>query len=239
MTMHKRDQGEKDWLVWPKAVLFDLDGTLIDSVPDLATATNRLLAAHGLPPLGMNDVRSMIGHGVAKLVERAFASRGTRLTPLMLERRTDEMMAFYGQCLTDQTRLNIGAAEAIASLRRMSVRIAVVTNKPEAFAKAILGHFDLLQQVDVVVGGDTGPARKPEPEMLVFAVNVLDLKVEDAVMVGDSRADMDAARAAGMASIAVEGGYTSESATSLGADANIPDLGKMLDGLSLLPQFHC
>jgi phosphoglycolate phosphatase len=224
---------------WPRAVLFDLDGTLIDSVPDLATATNWLLDAYNLPPLGEDEVRSMIGHGIAKLVERAFASRGTQLSPVMLERRTDEMMALYRQCLTDQTRLKVGAAEAIAGLQRNAIKIAVVTNKPEAFTKTILGHFNLLQAVDVVVGGDTGPARKPQPDMLVFAINVLNLNVEDAVMVGDSRADIDAARAAGMASIAVEGGYTSESAVSLGADAIIPDLTRMLDGLSFMTQLAC
>lgn len=219
---------------WPQAVLFDLDGTLIDSVPDLAAATNELLAGDGLGPLTVNAVRSMIGNGVKKLVERAYRAANKPLAGEALVEATNRMMAIYGRQLTRHTTLMTGAAETVSAFRRAGVKIGVVTNKSEAMTHELLDHFGLDDKVDVVVGGDTGPKRKPSPDMLDFAVVALGISAGQAVMVGDSPADIGAAKAAGMASVAVRGGYTDVAVEDLGADRVIADLNELAAAVATL-----
>ncbi|QKV17621.1 phosphoglycolate phosphatase [Oricola thermophila] len=221
---------------WPQAVLFDLDGTLIDSVPDLAAAVNEVLAAEGREPLPREDVRAMVGHGVRKLVERAFAARRMPLDGEALDRMTGRMMTAYGNRLTADTTLLPGAEALLAAYARVGVKIGVVTNKPEAFAREILDHFGLGPSVDVVVGGDSGPARKPAPDMLRHAMEEIGLGADRAVMVGDSAADIDAARAVPMASIAVRGGYTTVPVDELGADIVIDKLGGVPQAIERLKE---
>lgn len=209
---------------WPEAILFDLDGTLVDSVPDIASAVNLLLGRDGLAPLTEDEVRSMIGNGIKKLVQRAYAARGTDLAGDELERTTDRMMGIYGDWLVVRTALMKGAAEVISVCAAAGVKIAVVTNKPEAFAAEIVTRLGLGDAVAVILGGDSGPKRKPAPDMLVETLARLGADAGDAVMVGDSPADIDAARAVPMASIAVRGGYTNVAPDDLGADLVIDSL---------------
>lgn len=214
---------------WPEALLFDLDGTLIDSVPDLAAATNELLAQDNLPPLSVDAVRGMIGNGVKKLVERAYAAVQRPVEGEGLAGATDRMMAIYGRHLTGQTALMPGAMEMVAAYHIAGVRIAVVTNKPEEFTHELIKHFGFDAIVDVVVGGDTGPQRKPAPDMLEHALAAMGVAAGKAIMVGDSPADIDSAKAAGVLSVAVRGGYTNVPVEELGADI-------LIDSLKDLPQ---
>ncbi|WP_417682223.1 phosphoglycolate phosphatase [Roseibium sp.] len=209
---------------WPQAMLFDLDGTLIDSVADIATSVNILLAKESLPPLTVDEVRAMIGNGMAKLVERAFKARGIDLEGDRLTDMTARMMDIYKDHLTEETILLDGAEDMLRAYSVAGIRIAVVTNKPEAFSRRILDHFGLGAIVNCVVGGDTGPARKPAPDMLLHAVAEMDLHASRALMVGDSPADIGAAVAAGMVSVAVRGGYTTVPVEELGADVVIDSL---------------
>lgn len=213
---------------WPQAILFDLDGTLIDSAPDLAAAVNELLAADGLSPVTLDAVRSMVGAGVKKLVARAYTAVGSPLAEDALDAKTGVMMQVYGRQLTANTILMPGAAEMLAAYHKARVKLAVVTNKPEAFSREILDHFGLGTIVDIVVGGDTGPEKKPAPDMLLHAVKAMGLSATRALMVGDSPADIGAAKAAYMASVAVRGGYTTVPADDLGADI-------VIDSLKALP----
>jgi phosphoglycolate phosphatase len=209
---------------WPEAILFDLDGTLIDSAPDIAAAANALLAEHSLGPLTVPQVRAMVGNGVAKLVERAYAACGAPLAAEALDARYARMMEIYADHLTTLTTLMPGAAEAVAAWHGSGAKIAVVTNKPEGFSRAILVHFGFAPCIDLIVGGDTGPARKPAPDMLLHALAQLGVEPNHALMVGDGPADIDAARAANVRSIAVSGGYTAVPAEALGADMHIETL---------------
>lgn len=208
----------------PKAILFDLDGTLIDSAPDLALASNILLAEFGHSKLSVDQVRSMIGNGLAKLVERAFAAKGEKLDAATLKDRTDQMMVIYSRYLILETKLFSGAREILNFCKDNEILAGVVTNKPEIATRKILNYFGFTDLVNVVVGGDTGPKRKPSPDMLVFALQSLGVDVQDALMVGDSPADIDAANAANMRSIAVRGGYTDVPVEELGAGEVIDDL---------------
>ncbi len=209
---------------WPKAILFDLDGTLVDSAPDLATSTSLLLAQYGHEALTLPEAKGMIGNGVAKLVERAFAARGVMLDADLKKSRTDEMMVFYNEHLTDQTDFLTGAKEAIEACADKGILIGVVTNKPEAASKRILTTLGVIDHLGVVVGGDTCTTRKPKPEMLFHATDRLGVTIDDCIIVGDSPADIGAAKAANMRSIAVRGGYTSVPIEELGATATIESL---------------
>ncbi|MEM8836742.1 MAG: phosphoglycolate phosphatase [Pseudomonadota bacterium] len=208
----------------PGFIMFDLDGTLIDSAPDLATSTNELLEAAGLPALTIDQVRSMIGNGIRMLVYRAFGAYGIDLEGDALTDATDRMMTIYARNLTLETVLMPGAERTMRELHAIGVTLAVITNKPEAFTREILEFFDLDRFVSIVVGGDTGPKRKPAPDMLLHALRLAGADPSDALMIGDSPADIDAAKAAGIANIAVRGGYTNVAVEALGADTIIDSL---------------
>jgi phosphoglycolate phosphatase len=198
---------------WPKAALFDLDGTLVDSVPDIAEAVAALLATEGLPPFPVERVRSMIGRGVRVLVERAFAASGVPLAGEALDAMTARMLTIYPHHLVDRSMAMPGALLALAQLSMAGCRLAVVTNKPQDFCDTVLRHFAMFDYFDLVLGNQplaTGRPLppKPAPDMLLFALDQLGFPPADAIMVGDSGSDIEAANAAQVFSVGVRGGYT-------------------------------
>lgn len=202
----------------PKAILFDLDGTLIDSAPDITAAVNELLDGKGLPPLRLPQVKSMIGNGVEKLVERAFAASGRPLSKAELEEANREMAPIYRRHTTRLTRLMPGAAEALARLHVAGVLMGVATNKPQLATREILQHFRLAERLGAIVGGDAVTRKKPAPDALLLALEQLRTEPHEALMVGDSITDVEAARAAGLPVAIIRGGYTQIPADELGAD---------------------
>ncbi|MEC5292711.1 phosphoglycolate phosphatase [Aurantimonas sp. C2-6-R+9] len=206
-------------MAWPKAVLFDLDGTLVDSAPDIHASLNQTLASYGEPPFTLEAVTRMIGGGVPKLIERAYAALGKDIDPASRDKAVERFLAIYEPRATELTTLTAGASEATRVFKEAGVPIGVVTNKPEAATREILAHFGLLELLDVVVGGDAGPDKKPAPGLLLLACERLGLGVADVVFVGDSENDVEAAVAAKMTVIAVRGGYTAIAPEDLGADA--------------------
>lgn len=219
-----------------RAILFDLDGTLVDSVPDITAAVNELLAGRGLPPLAIEQVRGMIGGGVRKLVERALATSGVALSQAVLDEADHDMGPIYRRHLTRLTRLMPGAAETLAHFHAAGTRLGVVTNKPQAATRDILLHFRLFERFGAIVGGDAAGGRlKPAPDALLMALDTLGVAADAAVMVGDSATDVAAARAAGMPVILVRGGYTKAPVEELGADlvcSSLSDLPAALSDLS-------
>jgi phosphoglycolate phosphatase len=220
---------------WPRAILFDFDGTLIDSAPDLRTSVNIVLAQDKLGPVDVEAVRAMIGNGIRKLVERAYEACGQALESRDLDDREVAMTRVYAEHLTDDTFVYPGVSEALVMARERGIKCAVVTNKPIAATFAILSHFGLADSFCAVIGGDQNIPRKPAPDPLWAALNELDVACADAVMVGDSVADVTAARAAGVAVIAVAGGYSKIPADALNADKAIASLNDLSDALS---QWH-
>ncbi|MBZ9993947.1 phosphoglycolate phosphatase [Mesorhizobium sp. BH1-1-4] len=211
----------------PRAVFFDLDGTLVDSAPDMAAAVNELMARYGLAPHSLEAVRGMIGHGVEKLIERAFAAHSHALGLEDQSASREQMNEIYGRHLTRLTTLRPGAGSALTAARKAGMRTGVVTNKPEGFSRIVLAHFGLSDELDVVIGGDAGHPKKPAPDMLLAACHACGCSSAQAVMVGDSLADVGAARAAGMRCIIVRGGYTELAAEALGADGVIDVLDQL------------
>jgi phosphoglycolate phosphatase len=218
----------------PRAVLFDLDGTLIDSAPDINCAVNELLETRALPPLTLPQVKSMIGNGVEKLVERAFAASGRPLSKAELEQANREMAPIYRRHITRLTRVMPGATEALAQLHAAGIRLGVVTNKPQAATREILLHFGMIERLGAIVGGDAVTRKKPAPEPLLLALERLDVGPRYALMVGDSITDVEAARAAAVPVIMIRGGYTQIAVDDLGADLvcdSLLDLPAALNGM--------
>lgn len=192
-----------------KALLFDLDGTLVDSAPDIADAVDRVLLNLGLEAVGEEQVRHWVGNGAAKLMERALAVRTGR-HPTLPER--DQALARfleeYGRGLCVRSRLYPGVGQGLDRLRADGYRLACVTNKPEALATRLLEEIGLGSAwLPVVVGGDTLPVKKPDAAPLAHAMEALGVTAAQTLMVGDSVTDVRAARNAGMGAICVPYGY--------------------------------
>lgn len=216
----------------PLALLFDLDGTLVDSAPDLAAALDVALVAGGYSAAGIDAARDWVGNGARKLLQRALAHarecEEAQLDDAELDRLLTHFFQVYEGACTQKTVLYPGVMPALQCWHDSGIRMACVTNKPERFARIIVEHFGLSTVMPVVLGGDSLPTRKPEPELLLEACRQLSVAVAEVIMVGDSSNDILAARAAGMPVIAVPYGYNYGSDI---ADAN-PDL--VIDSFDLL-----
>jgi phosphoglycolate phosphatase len=200
-----------------EAVVFDFDGTLVDSAPGLARALNKLLRELDRPTLDLATVTTMIGDGAAKLVERGLAHGGLA----MADRHLARFLTIYGEDPAYRTTAMPGAAETLDAIRAVGCRTAVCTNKPQAPTEAILAALDLANRFDAVVGGDVVGHKKPDPGHLLAALERLGVAPGSAVMVGDSRNDVLAARGAGVPVVLVSFGYTSIPVKRLDADAII------------------
>jgi phosphoglycolate phosphatase len=194
-----------------QAILFDLDGTLIDSVPDLTAALDASLEQLNYSPAGIERVRAWVGNGARKLVQRALAFAleipEARLDDTLVDQLLAEFFEHYGQQTCEQTILYPGVSEAVNHWHAQGIKMACVTNKPARFSQPILAHFGLQAIMPVLVGGDTLAVRKPDPAPLLLACEQLGVAVANTVMVGDSVNDVEAARAAGMPVACVSYGY--------------------------------
>jgi phosphoglycolate phosphatase len=193
-----------------EAVLFDLDGTLLDTAADIAEALNRALAERGWPPIAPSEVRRMIGRGSPMLMERAAAFQNRELDEAAKAALLERFFHHYGfleESGEFKAKPYAGAAECLRALHEAGLRIAVVTNKHERFATGLLTALGLHAWVDCVVGGDSCPRRKPDPEPLLYACKQLGVAAASALMIGDSINDVQAARGAGIAVICVPYGY--------------------------------
>lgn len=219
-----------------RAVVFDLDGTLVDSAPDLISALNRLLVAEGRRRVDMAEGTVMIGDGVRVLVERGFAATGSAVAGEALDALAKRYLTDYEANVCVETKAFPGAEAVLKALAADGVGMGVCTNKPEAPARAILDGLGLSEYFAAVVGGDTVPgARKPDARPMLATLEGLGVTAREAVMVGDSTNDVKTARAAGMNVVVVGHGYTRIPAAELSADAVIDGFAGLADTLSRLP----
>ena len=195
-------------MIQPKMILVDVDGTMVDSVPDLAFCVDAMMARLGRPPRGEAEVRNWVGNGVERLVRRALAgtldgepdeSDYERAYPIFLE--------LYRENTSRRSRLYPGIREGLDYLSTVGYPLGCVTNKAAQFTEPLLADMGVRGFFDIVISGDTLPQKKPDPAPLLHAAEHFGVSPSDALMVGDSVSDVKAARAAGFAIVCMSYGY--------------------------------
>lgn len=192
-----------------KLVLIDLDGTLVDSVPDLAYSVDQTLLRLGVPLRGEAAVRTWVGNGVKTLVERALTNNLHQpADPAVFAQALAIFMEIYAENTSQRSRIYPGVLEGLDFLQScQALKVACVTNKAEQFTHKLLKNLGLFERFTLIVSGDTLPEKKPHPLPLLYAAEQLGISTSEAIMIGDSKSDVKAARAAGFKMIAVSYGY--------------------------------
>jgi phosphoglycolate phosphatase len=217
----------------PAALLLDLDGTLVDSAPDLAAAVDATLVELGLAPAGEAQVRMWIGNGAAVLVRRALAAAlgvpEATVQQSLCEAALEAFFVHYQRMCCQSSVLYPGVRRALNAFRQRGIALACVTNKPARFTNQLLAYLAIDELFGAIVSGDSLPVKKPDPAPLQMAADALGVALSACAMVGDSSTDIEAARNAGIPSIVVSYGYSrGRSAADLGADQVVDDLRQLL-----------
>ncbi|RZA19196.1 MAG: phosphoglycolate phosphatase [Lysobacteraceae bacterium] len=191
---------------FPKLVLFDLDGTLLDSAPDMAATVDRMRAARGQGPMPLAELRPHVSKGSRAMSAAAFPGLGGDVPPEMVR----EFLDVYEQELGRSSLLFDGVAELLDAIEADGARWGIVTNKPEYLALQVMPQLGWESRCAILLGGDSLPQRKPHPLPLLHCAEQLGVDIGDCVYVGDDQRDIDAARAAGMRSVVALWGYRPE-----------------------------
>ena len=205
----------------PETIVFDLDGTLVDTAPDLTAALNAVLIRERLPTVPLEMVRHMVGRGARVLIENALASHGISFNPNRTADLVHHFLDYYAANIAVTSRPFEGVEDQIHSLSRRGYKLGVCTNKPEALSLKLLAELGLKEYFPVVLGADSKPYRKPDPRHLTDTIAELGGASSNAVLVGDSDTDAKTARAANIPVILVSFGYTDIPARELQADVVI------------------
>jgi phosphoglycolate phosphatase len=214
----------------PEMVLIDLDGTLVDSVPDLAYSVNRMRETLGLKPWGETRVREWVGNGIERLVRRALVGQldGEPEEPLF-QKAYSIFLDLYAQNTSKRSQLYPGAREGLNWLKQHSYKLGCVTNKAAQFTEPLLKQLNVFDDFAIVISGDTLPRQKPDPMPLLHAAELFGVEASRALMVGDSVSDVRAARAAGFSIICTSYGYNH------GRDIREAKPDAVIDALNELP----
>jgi phosphoglycolate phosphatase len=191
-----------------RTIVFDLDGTLVDTAPDLISALNFVLEREGLPPVPLHAARHMIGAGARRLIERGLELEGRAADVAGITRLTDDFIEYYAAHIADASRPFDGLEDALDDLQAQGCRFAVCTNKLEWLSKLLLDRLGLSARFEAICGADTFGISKPDPAILRQTVVRAGGQLASAIMVGDAGPDIGVARRAGIPVIGVEFGYT-------------------------------
>lgn len=202
-------------------VVFDLDGTIADTAPDLIRATNQALVKAGYPRAAETVIKPAVAYGARAMVAAALASHDFKVDDAELGALSESMVSFYEADIASASAFFPGFLEGVGELENLGARLAVCTNKRERLARHLLSQLGVINRFKAIAGGDTYPFRKPDPRHVLAVVEEAGGVPQHAVMVGDTAADIDAARAAGVASVAVRFGYSEAPVETLGAMAII------------------
>ncbi|MFN3853416.1 MAG: HAD-IA family hydrolase [Phreatobacter sp.] len=208
-------------------IVFDLDGTLVDTAPDLIGTLSSLLEAEGLDPVDLSQARDLIGHGMRPMVEKALRRKGRGQTVAEVDEVYGRYVAAYEQRLTRESRPFPGMVEALDRFAAEGMRLAVCTNKIERLAVQLLEELGLASRFHTIAGADTYGVRKPDPGHIAFTVRDAGGELSQAVMVGDSETDIRAAQAAGVPVVAYSGGYTAIPLEELAPDVILDHYGDL------------
>jgi phosphoglycolate phosphatase len=215
-------------------IVFDLDGTLVDTAPDLIGSLNVLFAREGLAAVALNEGRGLIGGGVKPLIERGLATQGRALTAVQLDALNADYVTHYAEHIADSSRPYPGVEAALDALAARGSRFAVCTNKLAWLSVRLLDRLGLTQRFVAICGQDTFGVQKPDPEVLRRTILAAGGDLADTVMVGDSATDIRTARAAGVPVVAVDFGYTDVPVTALDPDRVISHFDALPDAVGAL-----
>jgi phosphoglycolate phosphatase len=218
----------------PPIAVFDLDGTLADTAPDLIATLNVILEREQLPPVPMAAARDMIGAGARALVERGFEAARRELTPAHSDELFRAFLAHYSEHLCEATTLFPNLVEALDGLERRGFLLAVCTNKVEGLSVRLLEALGIAGRFAAICGRDTFPYSKPDARHLTMTIAKAGGDPRRAIMVGDSRTDIDTAKAAGIPVVAVTFGYTDVSVRDLAPDVVIDDYAEFAGAIDAL-----
>jgi phosphoglycolate phosphatase len=199
-------------------LVFDLDGTLADTARDLIATLNILLQREGLPPVGLEAARYLVGAGARALIERGFTLSGAPLNAQEADRLVEEFLDYYESHIADETRLFPGVESALKRFSDAGFILAICTNKPEGLARLLLEKLSAAEYFSAICGRGSFEMHKPDPRMLHLTIEAAGGDPARAIMVGDSKTDIDTAKNAGAPIIAVDFGYTDTPIDRLGPD---------------------
>lgn len=212
-------------------VVFDLDGTLAETAPDIMGTLNVILQKQGMEPIAVDRARELVGAGARALIERAYKFYGRPLDAEKLESLFEDFLVVYAGNVASNSHLFAGVIEALDVLAAEGFKLAVCTNKPILHTRLILDHFAITDRFAAIAGRDSFPFFKPDPRHLTQTVAQAGADPARAVMIGDSRTDIDTARAAGLPVICVPFGYTDVPIESLGPDRVIQHFDALPDAV--------
>ncbi|RTL51284.1 MAG: phosphoglycolate phosphatase [Bradyrhizobiaceae bacterium] len=205
----------------PPLIVFDLDGTLVDSAPDLIGALNFVLGREGLAPVPVKSARKLVGAGARALIERGLELEGRTMSPDRISQLTGDFISYYADHIADETRPFDGVEATLDELSARGFKFAVCTNKLEWLSKRLLDRLSLASRFEAICGADTFGVQKPDPIILKQTIAQAGGTVSASIMIGDSGPDVGVARRAGVPVIGVDFGYTPVSIAELEPDAMI------------------
>ncbi|MBI1201515.1 MAG: HAD-IA family hydrolase [Rhodopseudomonas sp.] len=217
-------------------IVFDLDGTLIDTAPDLVATLNVIFERENIPPVPYATARNLIGGGARAMIKRGVAAEGRSLTPERLEELFAEFVAYYTEHVADRSLPFPGLTDALDTLSARGHRFAVCTNKFERQSLLLLDHLKLSARFDAICGQDTFGIPKPDPEILHRTIAAAGGRPGHAIMIGDSETDVATARAAGVPVIAVDFGYSERPIADYAPDRIIGHFSQLPDQVTALIQ---
>ena len=215
-------------------IVFDLDGTLIDTAPDLVDTLNVVFAREGWPPVPYETARNTIGGGARMMIARGIAAEGIAIAPAKLEQLFADFIAHYTEHLADRSRPFPGLTDALDVLASGGCRFAVCTNKLERLSVRLLKQLKLADRFAAICGQDTFGIQKPNPEVLRRTVTAAGGSLPHAIMIGDSVTDIRTARAAGIPVIAVDFGYSERPVYELGPDRIISHFAQLRSAIAAI-----
>lgn len=213
-------------------IVFDLDGTLVDTAADLLGALNASLALEGLGPRPISEVGHLVGHGARAMVERGLILHGRALMPDLVERLVQGFLAHYAANIAVDSRPYPGVLAAMDRFDEAGWDMAVCTNKAEGLARQLIGGLGLTHRFKAITGGDTFSFKKPDARHLTETIARAGGSVDDSVMIGDSRTDIDAAKNAGIPVVAVSFGYSDMPVAQLGPTVVIDHFDALWDAVA-------
>ena len=203
-------------------IVFDLDGTLINSAPDLCYALNQTLSEINIPEITLQEVMGYLGDGALELIKRGI-TKHANIEKFDTELLRLRFLEIYDTCLLNKTDFYPNAIQALKELKTLDYTLAICSNKPELLAKRIISGLNTSEYFDIITGGDTYDYRKPDPRHLINTILEAGKKVENAIMIGDSENDINCAKKANIPSIAVSFGYSKVPVEDLEPDLVMSD----------------